>query len=65
MYSFIFSTNSLFKVKELLKIHKPLPLAVICQLLRVKDIGEWSVERDASISVLFIVSSLRCMYPEM
>ena len=65
MCSFIFSTNSLFKVKELLKIHKPLPLAVICQLLRVKDIGEWSVERDASISVLFIVSSLRCMYPEM
>ena len=56
MCSFIFSTNSLFKVKELLKIHKPLPLAIICDLLRVKDIGEWSVERDASISVFFIDS---------
>ena len=40
MCSFIFSANSLFKVKELLKIHKPLPLAVICDLFRVKDIGE-------------------------
>ena len=54
--SFIFSTNSLFKVKELLKIHKPLPLAIICDLLRVKDTGEWSVERDASTSVFFVDS---------
>ena len=56
MCSFIFSTNSLFKVKKLLKIHKPLPLVVICDLLRVKDIGQWSVERDANILVLFIDS---------
>ena len=56
MCSFIFSTNSLFKVKELLKIHKPLPLVIICDLLRVKDIGEWSIEKDESISVSFIVS---------
>ena len=53
---FIFSTNSLFKVKELLKIHKPLLLHIIYALLRVKNIEEWSVERDASISVFFIDS---------
>ena len=40
MYPFIFSTNSLFKVKELLKIHKPLPLAIICDFLRIKEIEE-------------------------
>ena len=40
MFSFVFSTNTLLEVKEPLKIHKPLPLAVICDLLRVKDIGE-------------------------
>ena len=52
-----FSTNSLFKVvKELLKIHKPLPLAIICDLLRVKDMGQRSAERDASISVFYIDS---------
>ena len=56
MCLFIFSTNSLFKVKELLKIHRPLPLAIICNLLRVKDIGELSVERDTSKSVYFINS---------
>ena len=56
MCSFIFSTYFLFKVKELLKIHKPLHLAIVCHLLRVKDIGEWSVERDACISVFFIDS---------
>ena len=56
MCSFIFSTNSLFEVKELLKIHKPLSLAIICDLFKVKDMGEWSVERDASISVIFIDS---------
>ena len=56
MCSFIFSKNSLFKVKELLKIHKPLPLAIIGDLLRVKDMGEWSVERDTSISVFYIDS---------
>ena len=57
MCSFIFSTNSLFKVvKELLKIHKPLPLAIICDLLRVKDMGQRSAERDASISVFYIDS---------
>ena len=33
-----------------------MPLAIICDLLRVKNIGEWSVERDASISVFFIDS---------
>ena len=53
--SFIYSTYFLFKIKELLKIHKPLPLAIICDLLRVKDMGEWSVERDASISGFFIL----------
>ena len=56
MCSFVFSTNSSFKVKELLKIGKPLPLplAIICDLLKKKkDIGEWSVERDTSISVFF------------
>ena len=40
MCSFIFSTNPVFKVKELLKIHKPLTLAIVCDILRVKDIGE-------------------------
>ena len=40
MCSFIFLTNSLFNAKELLKIHKPLPLAITCDLRRVKDIGE-------------------------
>ena len=53
MYPFTFSTNSLFKVKELLKIHKPLPLAIICDFLRIKEIEEWSVERDPSTSVFF------------
>ena len=38
--SFIFSTNSLFKVKDLLKILKPLSLPISCNLLRVKDMGE-------------------------
>ena len=33
-----------------------MPLAVICDVLRVKDMGEWSVERDASTSVFFIDS---------
>ena len=56
MCSFIFSTNYLFKAKELLKIHKTMPLAIICNFLRLKDIGEWSVKRDANISVLFIDS---------
>ena len=56
MCSFIFSTNSLFKIKELLKTHKPLPLAITCNHLRVKKIGEWSVERDTKISVFFIDS---------
>ena len=56
MFSFIFSTNSLFKVKELLKIYKPLPLAIIPDLLRVKDVEESLVERDTSISVSFIDS---------
>ena len=56
MCSFIFSTSSLFKVKELLKIHKPLPLAIISDLLRVKDMGEWWVERDVSTAVFFIDS---------
>ena len=38
MCSFVFSTNSSFKVKELLKIGKPLPLplAIICDLLKKK-----------------------------
>ena len=39
---------------QALKTHKPLLLAIICDFLRVKDIGEWLVERDASISVFFI-----------
>ena len=75
MCSFNFSENSLLKVKELFKIHKPLSLVVICNLLRVKDIGEGSVERDTSISVFIIdscnlletkkQSSLCCMYPEI
>ena len=56
MFSFIFSTNSLFKVKELLKIYKPLPLDIIPDILRVKDVEELSVERDTSISVSFIDS---------
>ena len=55
MCSFIFSANSLFKAKELLKIHKPFPLAIICDLLRIKDIGEWSVEREASMSVYLLI----------
>ena len=38
--SLILPINSLFNVKELLKIHKPLPLAIICNLFRVKGIGE-------------------------
>ena len=54
MCSFIFSTNSLFKVKELLKVHEPFPLAIIFDPLWVKDIGEWLVERDA-ISYVSIV----------
>ena len=54
MCSLIFTTNSLFKVKELLKIHKPLFLAIICDLLGINDIGEWSVETEASISVFFV-----------
>ena len=43
----------MFKVKELFRIHKALPLALICGLLRVKGIGEWLVERDTNISIFF------------
>ena len=41
---------------EGLKTHKPLSLAIISDLLRLTDIGGWSVERDTSISVFFIDS---------
>ena len=51
--SFIFSTKSLFKVKELLKMHIHLSLAIFSNILRLKDTGLWSVERKASISVFF------------
>ena len=37
-------------------MYKHLALAIICNLFRVKDVEEWSVERDASISVVFIDS---------
>ena len=56
MCSFIFPTNYLFKVKELLKIHKPLPSAIIYNLLRPIDIGERTVEKDACIPVFSVGS---------
>ena len=51
-----FADHFVILALERLKTHKPLSLAIISDLLRLTDIGGWSVKRDISISVFFIDS---------
>ena len=74
IWFFIFSTYSAFEVKELLNFQKPFPWVGIRFSCKEKNIGEWSVQKEARMSVFRIgscsilesrkKSSLRSAKPE-